>query len=64
MIRSVKPIAFLLALTELAVCAENVPSVTPNPTTAQKVRNALDPARGPTEAQGRAVDQAANPTRP
>ena len=58
------PIALLLALFGLAACAESVPSVTPNPTTAQKVRDALDPARGPTEATGRAIDRATNPTRP
>ena len=62
--RSIKPIAFLLALTGLAACAESVPSVTANPTTAQQVRDVLDPARGPTEARGRAVDRAANPSRP
>ena len=61
-----------LAITRLVLfgfgaCADtntSVPSRTANPTAAQRSRDTLDPARGPAEAQGRAMDRARNPERP
>jgi len=56
-----------LVLFGLSACADSgtsVPSRTANPTAAQRTRDALDPARGPAEAQGRAVDRARNTERP
>ena len=61
------PALALFALAGLAACADtntSVPSRTVNPTTAQQTRDALDPARGPAEAAGRAADRARNPSRP
>ena len=61
------PALVLLAAIGLAGCADpstSVASTTANPTTAQKTRDALDPARGPAEAAGRAKDRANNPERP
>ena len=61
------PALALFALAGLAACADpgtSVPSQTSSPTTAQQTRDALDPARGPAEARGRAVDRAQNPSRP
>ena len=60
-------IIMLIALMTVAACADSttsVPSRTPNPTTAQQTRDRLDPARGPAEAAGRAMDRAGNPNRP
>lgn len=54
-------------LTSLAACSNpntSVPTATPNRTTGQQVRDTLDPARGPGEAAGRAMDRATNPSRP
>jgi len=51
----------------LVACADtntSVPSRASNPTAAQQTRDRLDPARGPAEAQGRAIDRARNPERP
>lgn len=59
--------AAVAALTGMAACADrttSVPSRTSNPTTAQQTRDAMDPARGPAEAAGRAMDRASNPNRP
>ena len=64
--------ARMLAVTGLVLfgfgaCADpgtSVPSRTANPTAAQQTRDRLDPARGPAEAQGRAIDRARNPERP
>ena len=42
----------------------SVPSQTANPTPAQRTRDTLDPARGPAEAAGRAMDRGMNPNRP
>ena len=56
-----------LALFALGACADpgtSVPSRTASPTAAQRTRDTLDPARGPAEAQGRAVDRAQNRERP
>jgi hypothetical protein len=56
-----------LILFGLGACADtntSVPSRTANPTAAQQTRDRLDPARGPAEAQGRAIDRARNPERP
>ena len=56
-----------LVLFGLGACADrgtSVPSRTSNPTAAQQTRDRLDPARGPAEAQGRAIDRARNPERP
>jgi hypothetical protein len=56
-----------LVLFGLGACADtntSVPSRTANPTAAQRTRDALDPPRGPAEAQGRAADRARNPDRP
>jgi hypothetical protein len=56
-----------LILFGLGACADtntSVPSRTANPTAAQQTRDRLDPARGPAEAQGRAIDHARNPERP
>ncbi len=56
-----------LVLFGLGACADtstSVPSRTSNPTAAQQTRDRLDPARGPAEAQGRAMDRARNPERP
>ena len=61
------PALALLTLAGLAACADTntgVPSRTANPTTAQQTRDVLDPARGPAEAQGRAIDRARNSSRP
>jgi hypothetical protein len=60
-------IIMLVALMAVTGCADSktsVPSRTPNPTTAQQTRDQLDPARGPAEAAGRAMDRAGNPNRP
>jgi hypothetical protein len=51
----------------VVACADSntsVPSRTANPTSAQQTRDRLDPARGPAEAQGRAIDRAQNRERP
>ena len=67
MMRFGLPASILLAASVLAGCADtstSVASTTANPTTAQKTRDALDPARGPAEAAGRAKDRANNPERP
>ncbi len=56
-----------LVLFGLGACADagtSVPSRTSNPTAAQQTRDRLDPARGPAEAQGRAIDRAQNRERP
>jgi hypothetical protein len=56
-----------LILFGLIACADrgtSVPSRTASPTAAQQTRDRLDPARGPAEAQGRAIDRARNPERP
>lgn len=56
-----------LVLLGFAACADSgtsVPSRTANPTPAQQTRDRLDPARGPAEAQGRAIDRAQNRERP
>lgn len=55
------------ALLGFGACADSstsVPSRTANPTPAQQTRDRLDPARGPAEAQGRAMDRARNSERP
>lgn len=60
-------IAGAALLVSLAACSDpntSVPSATPNRTTGQQTRDALDPARGPAEAAGRAADRANNPSRP
>ncbi|CAA9225885.1 MAG: hypothetical protein AVDCRST_MAG08-917 [uncultured Acetobacteraceae bacterium] len=56
-----------LALFGFGACADSgtsVPPRTANPTPAQQTRDRLDAARGPAEAQGRALDRARNPERP
>ena len=56
-----------VVLLGFGACADSgtsVPSRTANPTPAQQTRDRLDPARGPAEAQGRALDRARNPERP
>ncbi|WP_338664659.1 hypothetical protein VQH23_05690 [Pararoseomonas sp. SCSIO 73927] len=60
-------IAGAALMTSLVACSNpdtSVPSATPNRTTGQQTRDALDPARGPAEAAGRAIDRANNPSRP
>jgi len=60
-------IAGAVLMTSLAACSDpntSVPSATPNRTAGQQTRDALDPARGPAEAAGRAMDRANNPSRP
>lgn len=50
-----------------SACADpgtSVPSRTSAPTPAQRTRDTLDPARGPAEAAGRAMDRGTNPNRP
>lgn len=54
----------LLGLGACGDASTSVPSRTANPTAAQQTRDRLDPARGPAEAQGRAIDRARNPERP
>lgn len=56
-----------LVLFGFGACADrgtSVPSRTANPTPAQQTRDRLDPARGPAEAHGRALDRARNTERP
>lgn len=56
-----------IVLLGFGACADSGTSVssrTSNLTPAQQTRDRLDPARGPAEAQGRAIDRARNPERP
>jgi hypothetical protein len=58
---------FLALLVLASACSDpstSVPSRTTNSTPAQRTSDTLDPARGPAEAAGRAVDRSTNPNRP
>ena len=56
------PLLFLIV-----ACSDpktSVPPQTASPTPAQRTWDTLDPARGPAEAAGRAMDRGMNPNRP